>query len=33
MTDQEREHYQIIDNSLQLLENPAQWFEREEWTF
>ena len=33
MADMEREHYQIIDNSLQLLENPAQWFEREEWTF
>ena len=33
MADMEREHYQILDNSLQLLENPAQWFEREEWTF
>jgi len=33
MVDQEREHHRILDNSLQLLENPAQWFEREEWTF
>lgn len=33
MADMEQEHYQILDNSLQLLENPAQWFEREEWTF
>ncbi len=33
MADMEWEHYQILDNSLQLLENPAQWFEREEWTF
>jgi rubrerythrin len=33
MADQEREHYQILDNSLQYLENPAQWFERGEWLF
>ena len=33
MADQEGEHYQILDNSLQYLENPAQWFEQGEWLF
>lgn len=33
MADQEQEHYRILDNGLQFLENPAQWFEREEWLF
>jgi len=33
MADQEREHYQILDNAFQYLEDPAQWFEQGEWTF
>jgi len=33
MADQEQEHYQILDNALQYLENPAQWFEQGEWLF
>lgn len=34
MTDLEREHYQILDNSYRYFENPAQWnLEEESWMF
>lgn len=33
MAGQEAEHYQILENGLEYLEDPAKWTERGEWTF
>ena len=33
MAGQEAEHYQILDNGLEYLEDPVKWTERGEWTF
>ncbi|MFQ6114676.1 MAG: ferritin family protein [bacterium] len=34
LLNQEREHFKILDNSLQYLENPSQWYIRDEdWMF
>ena len=33
MARQEAEHYEILENGLEYMEDPAKWTERGEWTF